>query len=71
MRIYVWQGCRIAAEFDVPEAPGPDLQLDPWNDKLHVVEGGNTGIRGGVVKYHAGLLGEHVAQARAAADLAK
>lgn len=36
MKITVWRNCVVVAELDVPEAPGPDLTLDPWSDLVGV-----------------------------------
>lgn len=33
MRIVVWQGCQIIREIEII-APGPDIQIDPWNDLI-------------------------------------
>lgn len=34
MRIIVWRNCIVEAELDLPDAPGPDISLDPYNDLI-------------------------------------
>lgn len=34
MRVVVWNGCKLVHAFDC-DGPGPDIQVDPWNDLLN------------------------------------
>lgn len=36
MKITVWHNCAVVAELNVPDAPGPDVSVDPWSDLLGV-----------------------------------
>ena len=36
MKIQVWRECEVMAELDLPDAPGPDIKLDPYNDLIGV-----------------------------------
>ena len=31
MKIVIWRGCQVMHEYDIPDANGPDIHLDPWN----------------------------------------
>lgn len=34
MKITVWHNCVVVAELDLPDAPGPDIKMDPYNDLI-------------------------------------
>lgn len=34
MKITVWHNCKVVGELDLPDAPGPNISLDPYNDLI-------------------------------------
>lgn len=41
MKIIVWQNCQVVQEIEIPDAPGPDIALDPWNMLVSIRRPGN------------------------------